>query len=254
MPSAKKTRRYVTLVLASLLFGGAAATAQTNKTEKDLRVLFIGNSLTYSNQLPEMAAALARSSKRRKLSFKTVAYPNYALEDHWNEKEVHKLLDNNRWDYVVMQQGPSASDDGRRSLIEYVKKFSAKIKNAGARPVLFGVWAPRSYESRMFDRTIGSYELAAKEVDGVYAPAGRAWLLALQRDPHLKLYGPDGFHPTEAGTYLAALVVFRSLYSSAAVGVQSDLRLAPGSKFGLTDAQVKVLQLAAAEAIKEIEK
>jgi hypothetical protein len=156
------------LVVASLLSAALAARSQTKTAQQDLRVLFIGNSLTYSNRLPEIVAALARASKQKNLSYKTVAYANYSLEDHWNEKEVHKLLKDKKWDYVVMQQGPSSSDDGRKLMIDYSKRFAEEIVRAGARPVVFGVWAPRSYRPQMFERTIETYRLAAKEIGGIY--------------------------------------------------------------------------------------
>jgi hypothetical protein len=45
----------------------------------------------------------------------------------------------------------------------------------------------------------------------VLLPAGEAWRAAWRRDPELKLYGKDGFHPSILGSYLAALVVFDRL-------------------------------------------
>jgi hypothetical protein len=48
-------------------------------------------------------------------------------------------------------------------------------------------------------------------VDGRCFPAGEAWRAAWAEDPALPLYGPDGFHPSPLGTYLAALVVYEGI-------------------------------------------
>jgi hypothetical protein len=239
----------ILIVVASLTSATDIARSQTKTAQQDLRVLFIGNSLTYSNRLPEMVAALARVAKQKKLSYKTVAYANYSLEDHWNEKEVHKQLKDKKWDYVVMQQGPSASEDGRKLLIDYSKRFAAEVVDSGARPVVFGVWAPRSYRPQMFERTIESYRLAAKEIGGIYVPAARAWRLALDRDPTLRLYSPDDFHPSVQGTYLAALVVFQKLYGKSDVGLTPKLQLGVEGWIELTDKEARLLHLAATDAL-----
>lgn len=249
IPSHRTTLSAAIVVVFSLVTAAGVAPSQTNTAQQDLRVLFIGNSLTYSNRLPEMVAALARAAKQKKFFYKTVAYANYSLEDHWNEKEVHKLLKGKKWDYVVMQQGPSASEDGRKLLIDYSKRFADEFEHSGARPVVFGIWAPRSYRPQMFERTIENYRLAAKEVGGIYVPAGRAWLLAMERDPTLKLYAPDDFHPSVQGTYLAALVVFQKLYGQSDIGLTPKLHLSVEGWIDLTDKEAKVLHLAATDAI-----
>ena len=56
-----------------------------------------------------------------------------------------------------------------------------------------------------------SYATAAVVVDGLLFPAGEAWLAAWEKDPRIELYGPDRFHPSPKGTYLAALVMYEQL-------------------------------------------
>lgn len=197
-------------VLAAVIFFVSifdSNSAAQEKSEKEMRVLFIGNSLTYVNNLPEIVAELADSAKQRKLSFKTVAYPDYSLEDHWKKREVHKLLAKEKWDYVVLQQGTSALEESRKLLIAYTKKFAEEIIRVGAKPTLYGVWATRE-RKQDFERAIESYRLAAKDVNGVFLPVSAAWLETWRRDPNIELYAPDGLHPSAAGSYLAALVIF----------------------------------------------
>ena len=109
--------------------------------------------------------------------YKKVAYPNFSLEYQWNKGEEQKLLAKEKWDYVIMQQGPSAYLDGRRVLIEYAKKFAEPIARAGAKPALYMVWSS-AVSLREFAGVSANYKAAAKEVNGLFFPAGEAWLEA----------------------------------------------------------------------------
>jgi hypothetical protein len=72
------------------------------------RILFVGNSLTYVNDLPGMVKALADSRGISGVQAATVAFPDYSLEDHWNNGQAGRVISKGGWHYVVMQQGPSA--------------------------------------------------------------------------------------------------------------------------------------------------
>ena len=75
----------------------------------------------------------------------------------------------------------------------------------GARPALLTVW-PESYRRGALVDVIGSYRRAADAAKADLLPAGAAWRAAWRCDPAIALYGPDGFHPSELGTYTAGLV------------------------------------------------
>ncbi len=208
---------------------------------RPLRVLFIGNSLTYTNDLPAVVAALAKASDAPRLDYDTLAYPDYSLEDHWDRGEARRRIARGRWDVVVLQQGPSASAEGREVLLDYARRFAGEIRRVGARPALYMVW-PSAARDGDFERSSESYRLAAEEVDGILLPAGDAWRAAWRRDPTLRLYSSDGLHPTPEGTYLAALVVYEGLYGG------PPTRL-PALKDSAD--QVPLLQAAATEAAQK---
>ncbi len=75
------------------------------------RILFIGNSLTYSNDLPAMVCAMARAASRNAVC-ESVTKPDYSLEDHWQERDARRAVARG-WDFVVLQQGPSALPESR---------------------------------------------------------------------------------------------------------------------------------------------
>jgi hypothetical protein len=232
------------LLIAAILGDGNSPKGQNSS--RPLRVLFIGNSLTYSNDLPSMVEALAEARGER-LVFRAVVFGGFSLEDHWNQGEARQAFAQGSWDVVVLQQGPSASVEGRQSLLEYTRRFAQEIRRLGAKPALYMVW-PSVARFRDFDGVSESYRLAAKEVEGLLLPAGEAWRAAWKRDPNLKLYSPDGLHPTLAGTYLAALVIYEQLFGQPVAGLPSVLKLRSGAKIELPIAQLKLMQAAAAEA------
>ncbi len=173
------------------------------------RILFIGNSLTYQNDLPGMVAMLARSVGK-KLVCDSVALPDYGLEEHWKSGPAREAIARGQWDIVVLQQGPSAQPASRRMLIEYTKRFDAEIKKAGARTALYMVWPSRQRRAD-FEGVSQSYRAATDAVGATLLPVGEAWRAAWAVDGNLPLYAADNFHPSGAGSYLAALVVYRHL-------------------------------------------
>ena len=175
-----------------------------------IRILFIGNSLTYANDLPGMVCTLARASGRHAVC-ESVAKPDYGLEEHWNEKEARQAIGRG-WDFVILQQGPSALPESRVLLVNYTKHFNDEISRTGARTALYMVW-PSQARRGDFARVSQSYAAAAKAVNGLLLPAGDAWRAAWVIDPKLALYGPDGFHPSPMGSYLAALMIHARLFN-----------------------------------------
>ena len=202
------------------------------------RVLFVGNSLTYANDLPAMVATLARAAGKP-MQVDSVALPDFGLEEHWQQGDARKAIARGGWTYVVLQQGPSALPASRRILIDYVKRFDKEIKATGAKTALYMVWPSRQRRGD-FSAVSQSYKAAASEVNATLMPAGDAWREAWAADSTLALYGPDGFHPSPMGTYLAALVIYRQLTEVAPPALPV---------FGATAEQAALLQRAAERAI-----
>jgi hypothetical protein len=194
----------------ALLIGTPAAGANASPPRTDLRVLFIGNSLTAANDLPSMVAALAAAAGAGRLETRTIAPGGYSLEDHWNDGQARRAIADGGWSFVVLQQGPSALPDSQVLLRQYTRRFNDLIVRSGARTALYMVWPSRE-RSGDFDGVRMSYAKAAADVNGLLLPAGDAWRAAWRRDKTLALYGADNFHPSPLGSYLAALVIVHRL-------------------------------------------
>ena len=211
-------------------------------------ILFVGNSLTYGNELPSIVCRLAAAGGHS-VRCDSVARPNFSLGDHWEEGTAARRIRKMKPSIVVMQQGPSGSVEGRALLLTDGARWSERISKSGGRPAFFMVW-PAGSRFSDFPRVTESYRMASLETNGILLPAGNAWLEAWRRDRTLKLYGPDGFHPSLAGSYLAALTIYRGLFgeippSFADVRVATD---AAGGELGLTPAQLRTLIEAAGAA------
>ena len=211
--------------------------------DDDLRILFIGNSLTYSNDLPGLVGRLGLAVGGKAPIVESVTAGDFRLEDHWNRGDALKAIQREKWDLVIMQQGPSALPESRVLLVEYTRKFAAEIRKAGGRPALYMVWPPESRAAEWDDVT-ESYLAAARDVNGVVFPVGEAFRAAVRRDPRLVLFAGDGFHPSSAGTYLAALVIYAQATNRSPVGISAIARISD-----LTPGDIEALEGGASEAI-----
>lgn len=237
------------VLAAALASEGVYAPARAQSGAESLKVLFIGNSLTAANDLPAMLAGLARSGRQRPLVWKAVLQPGASLEDQWKGGDARRAISSERWDVVVLQQGPSALPESRELLRRDAALFAAEIRAAGARPALYMVWPSRS-RAADFDGVSFSYRMAARDVRGLLFPVGEAWRAAWKRDPRTDLYSSDGLHPTVGGSYLAALVMYEALYGQTPLGLPERLTDKTGTSplVDLPPAQARLLQEAAAEA------
>lgn len=206
----------------------------------ETRILFVGNSLTYTNDLPGMVERLGRLDGRR-IETHTLALPNYSLGDHLDAGNVQKLA-RQRWDLVVLQQGPSSLEESRRDLIRDSTRLAALFQDT--RVAMLMVWPSRQYASS-WDRVIESYTLAAQAVTGAVIPVG----VAVRSAAQLRVLGEDGFHPSVAGTYLAALVTYRTIVGPlpAMLDRPKTARKVAGAPLGLDDRELELLVAAAAK-------
>ena len=244
----------LSLVLASLVsacLDTESSTGPTTDPNAEVRILFIGNSLTYVNNLPGMVKALSDSIGAPLTQTAAVAFPDYALEDHWNSGQARTTLEQGGWTHVIMQQGPSALPESRQNLLQWVVPFDQAIRQQGGQPGMYMVW-PSSARDFDFDRVSETYRLAAEAIDGALYPAGDAWRAAWRRDASLQLYGGDGFHPSVMGTYLAAITITAMIHQRSPVGMPATIRIPEGT-VSLPAELALLLQESAAEAIAGVE-
>jgi hypothetical protein len=140
-------------------------------------VLFIGNSLTQSNDLPRRVQELALDAGAP-IGVDAVVAPGFSLEDHLASGPAVARIRSRAWTAVVLQQGPSTLPDSRTALIRDATRLVGEIRAVGARPALLEVWPLPG--QRQEDVT-ASYRAAAQATGAVLIPAGQAWQAAAAR-------------------------------------------------------------------------
>ncbi len=241
-----------TPLLAALAAGTLVATggcqdagAPASTETASLRVLFIGNSLTYTNSLPSTLRGVAKTGGDT-IAVKMIALPNYGLIDHITRNSgAVEAIRTGDWDVVVLQQGPSTLPINRDSLVLWTRMLDSIIRPTGARTALFMVW-PQGGSVGGYDAVRQSYQEAAAAVGGIFLPAGLAFQTALSRDGSLVLFQSDGYHPSPLGSYLAAITIYGKL-TGHDPRLLSEFAIVNGAALNVPTATVRMLQAVAQE-------
>lgn len=208
--------------------------------EADLRVVFLGNSLTYVNDVPGFVQAMA-DADGRSMAHVSIAWPDYSLEDHWRAG-VPAVLRELRADVVVMQQGPSSLLENQAHLRHWAEQLAAVVRESGGEPALYMVW-PSVARTGAFPAVWDAYLGAALAVEGRFIPAGQTWVEAWSIDPDIELYGPDGFHQGPLGAVAAAQTIYAVLFDRPADSI-------PAPAVDLSDGTATTLRAALAESLR----
>jgi hypothetical protein len=222
------------LIIVGLFSGLACAPAGTGG-KRGLRVLFVGNSLTYQNDLPGMIAALAKS-RGHDMQYEVYAPGGYRLSQHASDPKLLEKIDRGSWDVVVLQeqsQMPAVPRDRlEREVYPFARRLSQRVRAASprARVAFYQTMAKRNGDAQFFpdipemktyegmqERINAAYAEMAKDNRGLLVPVGLVWKEARAKRSGLGLYADDT-HPSLVGTYLAACVFYAVLFESSPVG------------------------------------
>lgn len=230
--------RFVALLGFALVAQAAAAPAPTVKrlsVESPQRILFVGNSYFYyndslHNHVRRMAIA-ADPALEKALQYKSATIGAAPLAHH----DVKGLLAPGRlgmkqpYDVVILQgnSGDALADARRAAFREKVVEFSAEIAKTGAKTALYmtHAYVPPNKDASpdMIRKVEDMYLAAGNEVGALVIPVGLAFEEAYRQRPDIVLHKTyDGSHPDLIGTYLAACVVYASLYGKSPVGNTYD--------------------------------
>jgi len=227
--------RVVALVVAVSLSGcGAGGPAAPRPgagcvRQATCKILFIGNSLTYVNDLPGVFTQLAKSGGFTVSTGRHVMGGAH-LADHVASPDLGGQLVGSTWNVVVLQEQSAtpAVDDLRESeMFPAVRTLVERIRERHAEPLLFETWA---HEDGWPERDLvgygamqtavnTGYETIGRELGVPIAPVGPAWARELGMPQHPELWS-DGDHPTVDGTYLAACVFYATIFHRRPLGLK----------------------------------
>ncbi len=213
--------RWSLILLPLLFFAAVNLTAQTTR-----RVLFLGNSYTGVNNLPQMVKDVALSAGDS-LIFDTYNPGGYTLEAHAIDPVATNKIMAGNWDYVVLQgqsQEPitqtSAFNNGGFALNNLITQY-----NPCGVTMFYVTWGRKNGDASNcasfpvmctyagMDSTLkNAYIHLATFVDGELSPVSVLWNYLRQNNPGIELYQPDESHPSLAGSYAAACCFYATIF------------------------------------------
>jgi hypothetical protein len=190
------------------------------------RVLFIGNSYTFFNDLPSLFAAMTEAAGDPRM-VDSIATAGATVANHVNDPQVAATLAEG-WDVVVIQGQSVEPIVAYEGFEQGVLDLAALIDETspGAELLLFETWAREEGNSVLGDLGMTAeqmqqalsegYAQAAQASGGTVVPVGQAWALALDQVPRVDLFTSDGSHPSVAGSFLSLCVFFGAITSGEA--------------------------------------
>lgn len=197
------------------------------KTQAFPKVLFIGNSYTYFNDLPRMVQGLAQVAGKS-LETAAVTSGGKSLEWHlYSNPATLDAIDKSGWDFVVLQDYSLQTIVDPGKMRGAATSLAARIRAVSATPVLYMTWA-RQHIPEMQDTITDIYMRIAREIDARVAPVGEAWRKVRAASPGLVLHTEDRSHPNIVGSYLAACVFYATFFDETPVGLSNTFGLCNG--------------------------
>jgi hypothetical protein len=199
-----------TFLISLLLFAFIKVNANSNRDT--LRVLFVGNSYIYYNNLPQMVSLLS-DSLNTKLICKKSTYGGSTLGDHWNSRKglrTREILEREKFDIVIIQDNSMWPLEHADSVSMFGKLFCDLIKSKKATPYIYNTWS-REATPQTQPAINKVYETLALETGSVLVPVGSIWAEAKIQKPATQLYVSDGSHPSPLGTFLIALCFVKKI-------------------------------------------
>ena len=217
------------IVLKFLLLLFVPFFTQARDTDS-LRVLWVGNSYTYYNDMPSTVRQIAATQKV-KLSCTRFLKGGERLSGHLKNQKLLDAIAAGGWDYVILQEQSSAPAMPTRQVAREVYPAArtldslVHVASPDARVIFYMTWGhkngnrfpipeypPANSYGTMQERLITSYLEMAYDNDAWCAPVGMAWRRVRAERPDYVLYAQDCFHPGPLGSYLAANVIFTTIY------------------------------------------
>jgi hypothetical protein len=251
--------RKINLITALIFLLFAVSAQAQNDT---LRVLFIGNSHTYFNNLPHMFAFLSQSGGYA-VEVDSNTPGGYTLEGHCTNQTTLDKINQGGWDFVVLQEQsayPTIDFYRYGSMYPAARHLDSLIIQHGEHTALYMTWGWRGGGQRdidghysvpfvdyfqMQDTVTAAYVMLRDILSSVLLPAGNAWARAMRTDTTLDLWSPnDNYHPNLMGSYLAACVFYATFFHQSPIGLSYTA--------GLTRQQADFFQLMADQTVSSI--
>lgn len=202
-----------------------------------VKILFIGNSSTYYNNMPSMVEGLAKADnidcQIRSITASNYKLTQFATSGNSYNTEIMNALSMDKWDFVVLQEHREPIMQNLEKTQTALTTLKKAIEDSGARTVLYETQADcigRDFtingSSIYFDHNTLQYYMnknyyyLSGVLDCSLAPAGLYYTRCMNIYPEISLYNTDMIHPSVEGSYLAACVLYQTIFNKSAYNNQ----------------------------------
>lgn len=230
---------------ADIVLNGKRIDRRGTANEPSLRVLFIGNSLTYYNEMPWIAEQIVTSLRLDPpLRADSSVRGGASLRYHWEKGRAARAIRENRYAFVIIQPQSSELMRDPDDTLRYAKLLNDEIRRSGAKTIVFQTWAPRGslHPQSAYD---ARYRELARALGATVAPVGAAF--EAMKKQKFATIDQGGVHANLAGSYLSACVFVATLYGRSPVGATYTFNV----KYDVKEAyrqELETKQLSASEA------
>jgi hypothetical protein len=218
-----------------------------------LKVLFIGNSHTYLNFMPQMLLALVNAGDRGfELLVDQCIGEGASLEWHWKNPPSREKITEKRWDFVVLQDRSGGPLEEPESFERHAGLLDSEIRKQAARTIFYMTWANRTRPDTLAVLT-EAYTKMAQGLGAILSPVGLAWEAVQRDEPDFDLHHRDGRHANPVGSYLTACVFYSILFNTSPEGLPGTFFHKGKKRVDLDKDKGLFLQKIAWETVRNVE-
>jgi hypothetical protein len=208
----------------------ASAALATEDKRPIMRIAFVGNEYTQDNNMINIIQLLAQNdpTSHFQVQVNAITMLDASLATLWGNANKKEILKPESWDYIVLQPHSMwAATEGHVYLTQKsISVWSRFASNIQAQPVLFMTWPLERNNStytaiehattlknyKHMHRLIHGYSKAISKKEAMLlVPIGDYWMQAMALAPSINLYNENGSSPSLEGSYLTALIIYKTL-------------------------------------------
>ena len=187
------------------------------------KVLFIGNSITYYNNMPQMFRSISNDNGQA-VSIAMHAPGGTGIVDHYVNKQLYSLIRSKSWDIVILQPGSSESAGASYPVNTTIKRarilLDSIYKNNPCTKVFlyeipYGIPSSGGY-TKYFQIQTMMRDSVTKMADSLHLqmlPAGESFRAYYSTAQNLFLHSSiNNIHPNANGSYLVASTFYTGIF------------------------------------------
>ena len=199
--------------------------------KQEYKILFIGNSYTYYNDMPDIVQLIATKAGYN-VTVEHVTKGGWTLEkqadpaDEVGAKVAEKLDPKNygKYDYVILQEQSHRPITNTPSFYDATRNLVGRIRAVGATPVLYATWGRKTGSGTLATYNLtnetmtyklnAAYRAIGEELGVTVSHVGLAFYDVYTNKPGIDLYNKDLSHSSYEGSFLAAATLFATVFGA----------------------------------------